>query len=206
MSYSTEQEAFWAGEFGDDYLIRNQGEDMISSNLNLFSRILTRAPEVRSIAELGCNVGMNLRALNRLRNNFELRGYEIHAGAAAKARELGIADIVNDTVVKPLPVDRQFDLAFTKGVLIHIHPEMLAQVYENLVALSSRYVLISEYYNPTPVSVSYRGNQERLFKRDFAGEIMDRYGLSLVDYGFCYGRDSYFTNDDSTWFLMEKSR
>jgi spore coat polysaccharide biosynthesis protein SpsF len=56
MTYLTEQEAFWAGEFGDDYLIRNQGEDMLASNLNLFSRILSRAPGVRSIAELGCNI------------------------------------------------------------------------------------------------------------------------------------------------------
>ena len=206
MDYSTEQEAFWAGEFGDEYLIRNQGEDMIASNLNLFSRILARAPDVRSIAELGCNVGMNLRALKRLRNDFELRGYEIHSGAAEQARGLGVAEVINETVIKSLPVDRQFHLTFTKGVLIHINPEYLAQVYKNLISLSTRYVLVCEYYNPTPVSTSYRGNEERLFKRDFAGELMDLHGLRLVDYGFCYGRDPYFTNDDSTWFLMEKSR
>ena len=34
-------------------------------------------------------------------------------------------------------------------------------------------VLMAEYYNPVPVSVSYRGNEERLFKRDFAGELAD---------------------------------
>jgi pseudaminic acid biosynthesis-associated methylase len=135
-----------------------------------------------------------------------LRGYEIHSGAATQANDLGIAEIVNDTIVKPISVDRQFDLTFTKGVLIHINPHQLAQVYENLVALSSRYVLVSEYYNPSPVSVSYRGAEDRLFKRDFAGEMMDRFGLSLVDYGFSYYRDPYFTNDDGTWFLMEKPR
>lgn len=206
MTYTTDQEVFWAGKFGDDYLTRNQGEDMLASNLNLFSRILSRASSVRSIAELGCNIGMNLRALSRIRKDYSLRGYEIHHGASEEARASGSAEIINDTIIKPIVIDRQFDLTFTKGVLIHINPEFLDCVYQNLVNLSSRYVLISEYYSPTPVSVSYRGNEDRLFKRDFAGELIDRFGLRLIDYGFSYHRDPYFTNDDATWFLMEKQK
>jgi len=64
--------------------------------------------------------------------------------------------------------------------------------------------MICEYYNPTPVSVEYRGNKERLFKRDFAGEMINRFNLRLIDYGFNYQHDYYLTNDDTTWFLMEK--
>ena len=64
--------------------------------------------------------------------------------------------------------------------------------------------MICEYYNPTPVTVPYRGASERLFKRDFAGELMDRFDLALVDYGFVYHRDSHFPQDDLTWFLLEK--
>lgn len=52
--------------------------------------------------------------------------------------------------------------------------------------------------------VKYRGNEDRLFKRDFAGELIDKYNLNLIDYGFTYHRDSYFPQDDSTWFLLEK--
>ncbi|MFV2092611.1 MAG: pseudaminic acid biosynthesis-associated methylase [Hyphomicrobiales bacterium] len=73
-------------------------------------------------------------------------------------------------------------------------------------ACSNRYLLIIEYYNPTPTEVSYRGNTERLYKRDFAGEILDRYpNLALTSYGFQYHRDTNFPADDSTWFLMEKA-
>ena len=62
-----------------------------------------------------------------------------------------------------------------------------------------------EYYNPTPVEVTYRGNTGKLFKRDFAGELLDKYSdLELVDYGFIYHRDNCFPQDDITWFLMEK--
>ena len=64
--------------------------------------------------------------------------------------------------------------------------------------------MVAEYYNPSPVNLSYRGNEETLFKRDFAGELMEQYGLKLVDYGFIYKRDNWAPQDDITWFLLEK--
>lgn len=98
-----------------------------------------------------------------------------------------------------------YDLTFTKGVLIHIAPERLEKMYEVLYTNSRRYVLIAEYYNPTPTEVIYRGNEGKLFKRDFAGEFMQRYpDVMLVDYGFVYHGDNNFPEDDVTWFLMEK--
>ena len=64
---------------------------------------------------------------------------------------------------------------------------------------------VCEYYNPSPTSISYRGHTDRLYKRDFAGEMLDIYSdLRLVDYGFSYHRDSAFPQDDISWFLMEK--
>jgi pseudaminic acid biosynthesis-associated methylase len=87
---------------------------------------------------------------------------------------------------------------------MHIKPTELAKVYENLYNLSKKYILIYEYYNPTPVSILYRGYEDRLFKRDFAGELIDKYNLHLVDYGFRYHRDNYFPAGDGTWFLLQK--
>ncbi|MDP9014348.1 MAG: pseudaminic acid biosynthesis-associated methylase [Pseudomonadota bacterium] len=204
MAFRTEQENFWAGEFGDDYIARNQGEQIILSNVVLFARILRAAPQVKSIVELGCNIGLNLQALRRINAEFELCGYEINDRAAQIARAARVADIVGGTILNDLATNRTFDLAFMKTVLIHIHPGELDQVYGNLYNLSNRYILVCEYYNPTPVSVSYRGNDERLFKRDFAGELIDRFHLRLIDYGFVYHRDNYFPQDDVTWFLLEK--
>ena len=34
MTFKTEQEAFWAGNFGTEYIKRNQGDDLLASNLN----------------------------------------------------------------------------------------------------------------------------------------------------------------------------
>lgn len=204
MTYTTEQEQFWAGDFGLEYQERCKGEHLISANVALFSRVLRATHGVGSVLELGCNIGNNLQALHRISSELDLAAYEINDRAAARAQSLGIADISCGTVLEPLPTDRQYDLSFTKGVLIHINPDHLHRVYDNLVALSRRYVMVCEYYNPTPVTVNYRGNTDRLFKRDFAGEIMDRHGLKLVDYGFVYHRDNRFPMDDATWFLLEK--
>jgi pseudaminic acid biosynthesis-associated methylase len=202
--YKTEQESFWSGEFGDGYLNRNNSEKMIVSRMVHFSRFFKSAPQLKSIMELGCNIGMNLQALKRLNPGFELSAYEINPKAAAIAKELAIADITCDTIISPIATGQTYDLTFTSGVLIHINPEYLAGVYQNLYDLSNRYILINEYYNPTPMMVEYRGVKDRLFKRDFAGELIDKYSLRLVDYGFLYRRDNYFPRDDSTWFLLEK--
>ena len=203
-AFTTEQEAFWAGTFGDDYRERNKGERIVVSNIILFGKILRSAPGITSLVELGCNIGLNLKALQAINPAFDLRGYEINPTTAEIARDLGIAEIVEGTVLDPLSDEKQFDVAFTKGVLIHIDPEERHRVYENLYRLSKRYIVLCEYYNPTPVSVPYRGHENRLFKRDFAGEMIDRYGLKLIDYGFTYHRDNHFPKDDSTWFLLEK--
>ena len=205
MNYQTEQEKFWASDFGNEYPSRNEGEFLIASNIALFSKILRSAPSVKSVAELGCNIGLNLSALKRVHQKFDLRGYEINALAAKAAAGENMAEIINTTITEPLNSDKKFDLTFTKGVLIHINPDKLDAVYENLYTLSNRYIMVCEYYNPSPVAIEYRGHQDRLFKRDFAGELIAKYNLRLLDYGFNYHRDPYFTNDDTTWFLMEKS-
>lgn len=204
MNYKTEQEAFWSGDFGNSYLSRNDSEQLIVSRMVHFAKFLKSAPGVKSIMELGCNIGLNLQALNRINKHFELSAYEINPIAAGKAKELNVASVTCDTIINKITSARTFDLTFTSGVLIHIDPAHLEDVYQNLYDLSARYILINEYYNPTPVMVEYRGAKNRLFKRDFAGELIDKFSLRLIDYGFLYRRDNYFPRDDSTWFLLEK--
>jgi len=40
MNYQTNQENFWAGEFGNDYISRNDSEAQRSSDVALWCRIL----------------------------------------------------------------------------------------------------------------------------------------------------------------------
>lgn len=204
MRELTEQEQFWQGEFGDQYVDRNDGEVHVASSVAFFAQALRRAGSVGSLLELGTNRGLNLFALSRLLPKAALLGVELNAKAREIAQDLGIADVWHGSLFD-YPVQRQVDLAFTKGVLIHLPPELLPQAYAKLYEASHRYILMGEYYSPVPVEVSYRGYAGKLFKRDFAGEMLDLYpDLQLVDYGFVYRRDANFSADDINWFLLER--
>ncbi|MFJ2323417.1 MULTISPECIES: pseudaminic acid biosynthesis-associated methylase [unclassified Pseudomonas] len=204
MRELSEQEKFWQGDFGNQYVDRNIGKPLVAANLALFDRALSRAARIASVVELGTNAGNNLQALHQLLPQSELFGVEINECACAQARALDIAQIWHGSLFD-FPRERTYDLSLSKGVLIHLAPELLASAYAQLYALSRRYILIAEYYSPVPMEVSYRGNSGKLFKRDFAGEMLDRYAdLQLLDYGFVYHRDAQFPADDVTWFLLEK--
>lgn len=205
MNFKTEQEKFWAGEFGTEYIQRNQGPALLAANLDFFAKALRGARNVKSCIEFGANVGMNLKALKLLYPEQELHAIEINPDAAKELAEvIPEKNVFNMTVLDFKP-SRTWDLALIKGVLIHINPDVLDQVYESLYLATNKYLLVCEYYNPSPVQISYRGHSDRLYKRDFAGEIMTKYpDMHLVDYGFAYRRDPNFPQDDITWFLMEK--
>jgi pseudaminic acid biosynthesis-associated methylase len=203
--YKTEQEVFWAGEFGNDYIARNEGAELLAANLDFFAKALRQARRPAGCLEFGANIGMNLRALKLLHPAQEQFGIEINAKAAARlAQAIPAGNVFNQSILEFKP-PRRFDLVLIKGVLIHINPDALAAVYDKLHEATGKHLLVAEYYNPAPVAIDYRGHADKLFKRDFAGEIMDRHpDLSLVDYGFAYHRDPNFAQGDVSWFLLEK--
>lgn len=204
MTFKTPQEEFWAGEFGDQYVTRNSNEFLISSSTAMFTTILQRTNGIHSILEFGANIGINLEALKRLLPNATFAAIEINQRAAEILESKQGIKVFQESILT-FNQAQTYDLTFTRGVLIHMNPETLDTVYQKLYDLSNRYVLIAEYYNPSPVTIEYRGHKDRLFKRDFAGEILEKFSdLQLVDYGFIYKRDPYFPQDDITWFLFEK--
>lgn len=204
-NYSTPQEEFWAGEFGTEYIGRNQSTQLLASNLNFFSKALKQAGRISTCLEFGANVGMNLKALQLLYPGIQMKAVEINPVAAKQLASLIGGQNVFEGSIFEYPLTETVDITLIKTVLIHINPDMLAAVYEKLYRATNRYILVCEYYNPSPLAITYRGHAERLFKRDFAGEMLDKYpDLRLVDYGFSYHRDPAFPQDDITWFLMQK--
>jgi spore coat polysaccharide biosynthesis protein SpsF len=204
--FKTDQEKFWAEQFGNEYIDRNNGPQLLASNLNFFTKALGNAEKINSCIEFGANIGMNLNALKLLYPKIELSGIEINTKASEQLKKLIGSDNVYNTSIFDYNVERRSELSLIKGVLIHINPEMLPVVYQKLYDASSKYILICEYYNPSPVSIQYRGHSDKLFKRDFAGEIIEKFpDLKLINYGFSYRRDSVFPQNDITWFLIQKN-
>lgn len=203
----TEQEKVWSGEFGDEYIGRNAAEESrLASYLRFWARVLSHASGVDSVFEFGANIGLNLKAIRQLLPNAKMDALEINEKACSILKGIiGNGHVYNQSFQSFVP-DRQYDLTFSRGVLIHINPSSIKDCYERLYAASRKYVLVAEYYNPKPVSLPYRGQDGLLFKRDFAGEMMDMFpDLKLLEYGFVYHRDPVFPQDDITWFLLQKA-
>jgi spore coat polysaccharide biosynthesis protein SpsF len=204
MNFKTEQEAFWAGDFGNEYTDRNEGINWIASNTAFFAKIFKSTGALKSLTEFGCNRGLNLKAIRTLLPECELNAVEINDYAAEAVKKEMSIDVFKGSLFDYAP-HKTAEMSLIKGVLIHLNPEFLEKAYEKLYDSSSKYICIAEYYNPSPVAITYRGHKDRLFKRDFAGEIMAKYpDLELIDYGFTYHKDPLFPQDDLTWFLMKK--
>lgn len=206
MTFKTEQESFWAGDFGDQYTTRNNSAEVVAGNISLFQKALDKKVRPASVIEFGANRGMNILALKNLLPNASFAALEINESAVKELKEIEGVNAIQTSILDYAPTQK-YEMSLIKGVLIHINPDELQSVYQKLYESSSKYIMVAEYYNPSPMAIPYRGHEDRLFKRDFAGEILDKYAdLRLVDYGFCYHRDVTFPLDDITWFLLEKTK
>lgn len=197
------QEEFWRGSFGDEYITRNDDVQTQAASLHLFGQIAPHLVAVGSALELGANIGLNLRALRGFFPGIQLSAVEINARACERLRQDGVSTVNGSLLTERVAVPH--DLAFTAGVLIHIAPEDLISAYAALYEQSTRFIMIAEYYARQPEQVVYRGESERMWKRDFAGDLMDMYSdLELRAYGCTYHRDT-MEMDDLNWFLLEKN-
>ena len=93
----TEQENFWEGEFGNEYTDRNN-EIIIKNNVNLFEKILKNI-SIKTIFEIGCNRGLNFKAIKLIKQDISLNGLEINKYAYDILNGENICDnLYNDTI------------------------------------------------------------------------------------------------------------
>tara|TARA_B100000925_G_scaffold286542_2_gene264439 strand:+ start:499 stop:1122 length:624 start_codon:yes stop_codon:yes gene_type:complete len=206
MKFKTEQEDFWSGNFGDNYILRNRSETFLQSNINFFKKALKKVKKIDSMIEFGANIGMNIKAIKSLGKIKIFKAIEINKKACFDLEKVIGKENVFQNSILDYKNSEKFDLVLTKTVLIHINPEKLVAVYRKIYKSAKKYILIAEYYNPSPSVIEYRGFKNKLFKRDFAGELMDLYpDLQILDYGFVYHRDQFYPQDDINWFLLKKN-
>ncbi|WP_019959649.1 pseudaminic acid biosynthesis-associated methylase [Woodsholea maritima] len=199
---------YWRSQFGHEYAERNQAnETAIKKRALTWGRWLwsMMGDLPTSIFEVGCNVGINLRALSRI-SEAELYALEPND----RAREIILSEgllppdrlFSGDASTLPLP-DNSVDLSFTTGVLIHVPPSELPAAIDQLYRISRKYILMSEYFADKPEETPYRGQTGLLFKRDFGKLMLERHpSLRIVDYGFLWREAG--AADNGNWWLFEK--
>jgi len=197
----TELEQLWSGAFGDEYTQRNAAAH--ESRGPFWERLLADY-EPRSVLEVGCNLGANLRWIVQHVDRRQVVGVEVNDGALARLRadDPQMNAIYGSAGSLPFR-DGAFDLVFTMGVLIHIAKDDLPAAMSEIVRCSGRYVLCGEYFADEERAVEYHGQAAALFKRDYGGLYASWFpDLRLVERGFL-GRDEGW--DDVTWWLFERA-
>tara|TARA_B100000795_G_C22800351_1_gene441554 strand:- start:3098 stop:3712 length:615 start_codon:yes stop_codon:yes gene_type:complete len=199
------QETFWSGKFGSEYIKRNSEKKLNLSNYQFFKKILKNT-NCSSLIEFGSNIGANITAIKKSNSKIKkITAIEINKKASNILKKKHKDITVHNTSIADFILKDQFDLVLCKGILIHINPDQLSKVYEKIYKSCKQYILIAEYYSTKPIKLTYRNHEEKLFKRDFAGELLQRYKkLKLINYGFSYHKDKY-PQDDITWFLLKKN-
>jgi len=203
----TRQLKEWSGHFGDDYIKRNLYEEWkIELGKEAFRRII-KDREVESILEVGSNTGLNLIYLTALlEDKVDLYAVEPNRKAYSiltTDKQIRLKKAWNVSAFE-LPVeDSSIDLVFTSGVLIHISPDDLSFATDEIVRIAKKYVLCIEYFSHKPEVITYQGQNDLLFKRDFGSFYLDRYpNLKCIDYGFLWRRELKIF-DNLTWWLFK---
>lgn len=189
----------WAGQFGTEYIERNRLD--YRPRMPFWESAIQFCTPA-TVFEFGCNIGLNLRAIQAVSPNTDLFGCDVNINAVNEARAAGFeVQHVGEHGIAGLYEPGTMDLVFTAGVLIHVAPADLERTMRSLIELSGRYVLAVEYHEEEgEVEVEYRGNSGALWRRDY-GKLYQDLGLRLLSIvpdaaGF----------DACTAYLLEKAQ
>lgn len=191
------EENFWSGGFGDSYTKRNRVD--WRKRIPFWTGII-ELTGVRSVYEFGCNAGWNLSAIQRCYPDVNLTGEEINDLARRQASTCGLNTVwTNSSYLnsRTFANENTFELVFTAGVLIHIAPDQLKKIMQDLVTISCDYVLAIEYASDKEEMIPYRGYENKLWKRPY-GKLYQEMGLELVASGDAEGFDR------CTYWLLRK--
>jgi len=212
MDKTTKQMRGWAGQFGKEYTDRNalslkETELLYSKNYGIFrsemnAQFVGKLDRNMKILEVGSNIGIQLLYLQQA--GFQsLYGIEIndYAVELSKSTTKGINIIKGSAFDIPFK-DGFFDLVFTSGVLIHIAPQDIGKVVDEMYRCTIKYIWGFEYFAEAYTQVKYRGNTDLLWKTDFASLFLKRFSdLKLVN----ERRFKYLShNNVDTMFLLQK--
>ena len=167
----TPQMKLWMGDFGKNYTGRNTYtpsaldafyKKLWGSSLTEMNRDLYSGLKLDRILEVGCNIGMKLNHLQR--QGYEnLYGIELQWDAVERAkRRSKLINIIQGSGFDIPFKDDYFDLVYTNGVLIHIHPDDLPAVMREMVRCSKRYISGLEYFSEKQEEITYHGKKHAL--------------------------------------------
>lgn len=216
---TNKQLELWQGSFGDDYTTRNViTDDNLKARELLWGELLkfmvlnsNHIPE--SILEIGCGAGINLLAIDNVYKNnagkeINLFGIEPNEKAISVARHQGIRNLqlscnsIFSNKEQCLLLNNSYDVVFTSGVLIHIHPDDLLKATKEIYRISKRFIVCLEYFSPELREIKYRDQKQALWLQDFGSHYLNNFPLRCVGFGFAWQKMTGL--DNLTWQILQK--
>jgi pseudaminic acid biosynthesis-associated methylase len=203
----TPQEGFWKNNVTESYVKDNSFFDE-KLGLAAWEKILLKIDKdnILSYLDCGSNIGRNISFLKKVIPAAAANIIELAQEPYDKCLQNFQIEASFLGPIKKAKFDKDFDLVFSTGVLIHVNPNDLLESMSRMYQLSSKYILIGEYFNRTPVMIHYRNEDDRLFKRDFGKLFIENFECKVLDYGFLWGHEFDAAGfDDITYWLFEKN-
>lgn len=186
----------WRGNFGNSYHDRNK---FLPEHVRpLFARILGEYEPFGSVLEVGCGLGHNLMAIDAETRS----GIEPNKAAreeALRAHHPALNAIDADAADLPYASD-SYDLVLTCGLLIHIPPQDIQQVVEEIARVSSKLVLCIEYNAVEEEMREYRGVKDALWVRPYGKLFQTWGGMKLL----AHDDEDTQLHPGCSWWLCEK--
>lgn len=187
----TKPERKWSGEYGvqwteDNYTTPEQINSLYKDRFGqtkqeLVERFVGDLDRESKILEVGSNVGTQLLFFKEL--GFDnLYGIDIQREAIEIAhQERPELDIIEGNLYDIPFRSGFFDLVFTSGVLIHVHPDKIDQAVEELIRCTSDRIYGHEYYAEEYTEITHRGEDGVLWKTDFPSIFLKKENTTLID-------------------------
>jgi len=212
MGSITRQMQEWASQFGKEYTDRNtlsvEGMELLFkecygiTRTEMNSEFIGDFDRSMRVLEVGANTGEQLLCLQKAGFKYlysiELQSYAIYL---SKSRMKGINVIQASALDIPFRTG-SFDLVFTSGVLIHIAPDDITRVLDEIYRCTKQYLWCFEYYSEVYTEVPYRGHTGLLWKANFSKLFLDRFSDLRLVKSRSY---KYLDNDNiDVMFLLQK--
>jgi len=124
------------------------------------------ALNARTVCEIGCNVGNNLESFPK---KYEVCGSDRNARAITLARKKNPTfNFIQEDIKKSGFKDNQFDLVFTRGLMIHLTVDEVGVAIRQMIRMSKKYIFNLEYHGKDGQIIPYKQGVVGLWRRNMA--------------------------------------
>ena len=146
----------------DEYTKEN--EESFQESLSNFIFNASLVLGAKKILEAGCNIGNNLCSFP---SDSEVFGIDMNEKALEIAKSKFPSFNFKQGSLTKIPFeDNYFDLVFTRGVLIHIHPDDVNNTMRELLRVSKKWIFNLEYFGEDNKMIKWKRGDEMLWYRD----------------------------------------